>query len=234
MTDECKQERHGRTTEVSSESIIFAQSTEFTDWKRPGAGSDRSKHLLYVKVAPGDSLSLDHPVATLGDDLQRPGPGPCPFDFAFYLANSPPGETVRASEVLRQLLAQVIIFSFGPNGVPSDRVSSFNLEQRIALLQALQSSQSLEQRRYWDLVSAMLGNHVLKPLLLVFERVDMIDMRDRSEFLKELTRVWERCQPGDWLRVLISSQPCSGELEDLLSREQFTCFDPHREYFSEF
>jgi hypothetical protein len=179
-------------------------------------------------------------VQSFAAELQRPGPSTSPFDLAFHLTNPYAGEVVRASEVLRHLLAQVVIANDAHSRVflerqspLSDRISPLNVGQRKRLLQALELSQFLEQTEYWDLLSALLGNDVSRPVLLVVDRVDLIDGRDRNEFLKELTRVWERCQPGDWLRVLISSRPCSGELEDPFLRDA-TVFDPHREFFGKF
>lgn len=220
-------------------SASFAQSTEFLDWKRIGETSCRAKHFLYVKLAPGEPSSLGFVVRSFAADLQRPGPSACPFDLAFHLTDPSAGEAVRASEVLRHLLAQVVIANETHSHTSSDRhsslgdrVLSLNVGQRKRLIQALELDQPLEQTEYWDLVSALLSHDVHRPMLLVVDRVDLIDRRDRSEFLKELTRVWERCQPGDLLRVLISSRPCSGELDDPFLGDA-TVFDPHREFFGE-
>lgn len=222
---------HDQDTNAIDGSEKFARSTEFLDWKRIGDISCRAKHFLYVKLAPGEQSPLHFVVQSFAADLQRPGPGTCPFDLAFHITGLPTGNAVRASEVLRHLLAQVVIANEA-HGPANDRVSNLDTGKRKRLLQALELSQSLEQTEYWDLISSLLSKDVHRPMLLVVDRADLIDGRDRNEFLKELTRVWERCQPEDRLRVLISSRPCFGELEDPFLRDA-TVFDPHREFFGQ-
>jgi hypothetical protein len=212
------------------------------DWKRIGTASTRREQFLYVKLSAGEPSSLPLAARSLAAELRRPGPGPCPFDMASYLPHAPIGKTLRASEVLRHLLAQVMGAKEAHNdGLPGNRVSldetdrlirisKLDVDQRKRLLQALELSQPLEQTEYWDLLSALIGNAARSPLLLIVDRMDMIDERDRGGFLKELTRVWERCHSGDWLRVLVSSQPCADELEDTFLRNA-TVFDPHRDFF---